>query len=112
MVLLWTSDPSGSLFIRTDQLDGETDWKVRRPLTSTQNHLGCPAENEHWLAPFTSDNVLHFKESIIYSEEPTKQIYEYLGLYEREDPKTGNVTKEPMSLDHTMWANTVLASQH
>jgi len=27
LLLLWTSDPSGSLFIRTDQLDGETDWK-------------------------------------------------------------------------------------
>lgn len=40
LVLLWTSDPSGSLFIRTDQLDGETDWKVKRPLTSTQTHIG------------------------------------------------------------------------
>lgn len=39
MVLLWTSDPNGSLFIRTDQLDGETDWKVKRPLTSTQTHI-------------------------------------------------------------------------
>ena len=28
LLLLWTSDPSGSLFIRTDQLDGETDWKL------------------------------------------------------------------------------------
>ena len=40
LLLLWTSDPSGSLFIRTDQLDGETDWKVKRPLTSTQTHIG------------------------------------------------------------------------
>ena len=37
LLLLWTSDPSGSLFIRTDQLDGETDWKRRRPLNSTQS---------------------------------------------------------------------------
>jgi phospholipid-translocating ATPase len=29
MVLLWTSDASGTCFIRTDQLDGETDWKLR-----------------------------------------------------------------------------------
>lgn len=40
LLLLWTSDPSGSLFIRTDQLDGETDWKRRRPLTSTQSAIG------------------------------------------------------------------------
>lgn len=24
-----SSEPNGSVFIRTDQLDGETDWKVR-----------------------------------------------------------------------------------
>lgn len=29
MVLLHTSDASGTCFIRTDQLDGETDWKLR-----------------------------------------------------------------------------------
>ena len=40
LLLLWTSDPSGSLFIRTDQLDGETDWKRRRPLNSTQSQIG------------------------------------------------------------------------
>ena len=29
LVLLRTTDRSGSCFIRTDQLDGETDWKLR-----------------------------------------------------------------------------------
>jgi len=29
MILLRTSEESGSCFIRTDQLDGETDWKLR-----------------------------------------------------------------------------------
>ena len=29
LILLYTSEPSGSVFIRTDQLDGETDWKLR-----------------------------------------------------------------------------------
>lgn len=29
LVLLRTTDESGTCFIRTDQLDGETDWKVR-----------------------------------------------------------------------------------
>jgi phospholipid-translocating ATPase len=35
-LLLWTSDPSESVFIKTDQLDGETDWKVRIPINHTQ----------------------------------------------------------------------------
>ena len=29
MVLLRTAEASGVVFLRTDQLDGETDWKVR-----------------------------------------------------------------------------------
>ncbi len=37
MVLLWTSEPNGSCFIRTDQLDGETDWKLRTAVPVTQN---------------------------------------------------------------------------
>jgi phospholipid-translocating ATPase len=28
-VILSTTDRTGSVFIRTDQLDGETDWKLR-----------------------------------------------------------------------------------
>jgi len=35
LVLLYTSERSGSIFIRTDQLDGETDWKLRRPIPLT-----------------------------------------------------------------------------
>lgn len=32
MLLLRTTEKSGGSFIRTDQLDGETDWKLRRYL--------------------------------------------------------------------------------
>lgn len=35
MLLLHTTETSGSIFIRTDQLDGETDWKLRKPLSYT-----------------------------------------------------------------------------
>jgi magnesium-transporting ATPase (P-type) len=40
-VLLRTSDASGSCFVRTDQLDGETDWKLRVAVERTQ---GLPEE--------------------------------------------------------------------
>jgi phospholipid-translocating ATPase len=36
LVLLKTSDASGTCFIRTDQLDGETDWKLRVAVPSCQ----------------------------------------------------------------------------
>jgi len=41
-VLLRTSDKQGTCFIRTDQLDGETDWKIRRAVLATQKlpHAG------------------------------------------------------------------------
>ncbi|KAJ5070218.1 phospholipid-transporting atpase [Anaeramoeba ignava] len=37
MVLLRTTEKSGASFIRTDQLDGETDWKLRRAFSQTQS---------------------------------------------------------------------------
>jgi len=36
LLLLRTSDASGTCFVRTDQLDGETDWKLRVAVPSTQ----------------------------------------------------------------------------
>lgn len=36
VVLLKTSEESGACFIRTDQLDGETDWKLRIAVPYTQ----------------------------------------------------------------------------
>jgi phospholipid-translocating ATPase len=30
------SDPGGDVFIKTDQLDGETDWKLRKPVRKVQ----------------------------------------------------------------------------
>ena len=36
LVLLRTSDSSGTCFIRTDQLDGETDWKLRAAVPNCQ----------------------------------------------------------------------------
>lgn len=36
MVLLTTSEEEGSCFVRTDQLDGETDWKLKIAVRETQ----------------------------------------------------------------------------
>lgn len=30
MILIRTTEKGGATFIRTDQLDGETDWKLRK----------------------------------------------------------------------------------
>jgi phospholipid-translocating ATPase len=36
MVLLCTTEEEGTCFIRTDQLDGETDWKLKVAVGQTQ----------------------------------------------------------------------------
>lgn len=33
MILIKSSDKSGGVFVKTDQLDGETDWKFRESIT-------------------------------------------------------------------------------
>ena len=40
-LLLYTTEKNGSVFIRTDQLDGETDWKLRKSVAVTQNQAGA-----------------------------------------------------------------------
>ena len=78
-------------FIRTDQLDGETDWKLRKAPEIFQNLseldlIKCDAKLE--CAP------------------PSKFIYNFEGSLNLK-----NGQKEPLNLENTMWASTVLASQ-
>ena len=80
-------------FIRTDQLDGETDWKLRKAPGMTQK-----MENSHF---FTSD-------SYVECEPPSKLIYNFQGVVYS---KTENgQKKEALNLENTMWASTVVAS--
>jgi len=81
-------------FIRTDQLDGETDWKLRKAPGVTQ------AMNE--IQFFTSDAFAEY-------EPPSKLIYNFQGVIQckTEDGEK----KEPLNLENTMWASTVVASK-
>ena len=36
MVTLYSDNEQGTLFLKTDQLDGETDWKLRKAVKMTQ----------------------------------------------------------------------------
>jgi phospholipid-translocating ATPase len=52
LVLLYTTqEDSGNVFIRTDQLDGETDWKLRRAISLTQKSF---AETKSFEAAYKS----------------------------------------------------------
>ena len=103
-------------FIRTDQLDGETDWKLRLPSTLSQ-----------------SLDLGDFTRLKITASPPDQRVNEFVGTVELSHPSgfyDSNVDKSsmpqpnggggangqdqsnsaPLSIDNTAWANTVLAS--
>jgi len=93
IVLLKTSEKSGTCFIRTDQLDGETDWKLRVAVSTTQN-----LEKISDLLDIGAQ---------IYAEKPQLRIHSFEGIFIRNDVEK---TQEPLSVENTLWSNTVLAS--
>ena len=119
-----SSDPSGGgeAFIRTDQLDGETDWKLRLASPLSQN---LPASEYIRLR--------------VTAGKPDKRVNDFVGTIEllpkqnpAYDPPISNPKASqpnnhpsapapapvlpptphstPLTLDNTAWANTVLAS--
>ncbi|KAM5388677.1 hypothetical protein ACJA88_000541 [Fusarium oxysporum] len=100
------SGPGGETFIRTDQLDGETDWKLRLASPLTQN---LPTEE--------------FVRLRVTGGKPDRKVNEFLGTIElvesRKDALAHHATVQDsdashtaaLSIDNTAWANTVIASQ-
>mmetsp|Transcript_9832 Transcript_9832/g.14665 ORF Transcript_9832/g.14665 Transcript_9832/m.14665 type:complete len:1003 (+) Transcript_9832:12-3020(+) len=93
MVLMHTTEESGTVFIRTDQLDGETDWKLRKAVNFTQQ---------------LSLAELRQVQARVTVEPPQQNIYGFEGTAEVE-MGTG-VMSEALTLEHTLWTSTVLAS--
>ncbi|KAH9932838.1 aminophospholipid-transporting P-type ATPase [Amylocystis lapponica] len=105
LVLLRTSDQSGTCFIRTDQLDGETDWKLRVAVPACQK---LPGERE-----------LFELDAEIYADAPIKDIHTFIGTFTINSPVTTShndvpmvpvPTVEPLTAENVLWANTVLAA--
>ena len=69
LVLLRTTEKSGACFVRTDQLDGETDWKLRLAVPATQK-LECDAQ-------------LFDIKAGLYVEKPQKDIHGFIGTFTR-----------------------------
>lgn len=93
IILLRTGDATGEAFIRTDQLDGETDWKLRTAIAVTQN--------------MNDEDALLTQNITITAPSPSKDIHDFNGkvTLNQNPPQEYGV-----SIDNTMWGNTVLAS--
>lgn len=101
----------GETFIRTDQLDGETDWKLR---------LGSPLTQSLPTSEFSRLRVTAGK--------PDKKVNDFvgtvdllpktaIGMFAARDksispsrPAQDDTKTAPLSIDNTAWANTVIAS--
>lgn len=101
-----STGPSGEAFIRTDQLDGETDWKLRLSSPLTQNlHIG------------------EYTRLRVVAGKPDKKVNEFYGTVElqpkrqrqydphdAEQSSNEEVQSAPLGIDNSIWANTVVAS--
>jgi len=112
LLLLKCSDPTGACFVRTDQLDGETDWKLRVAVGRTQA-LGADAD------------LLEVRGDVL-AGAPTKDIHTFIGTLSLTslpsqsqvmDDEDGpaieageSYPKEPLTAENMLWANTVLAA--
>ncbi|XP_060077984.1 probable phospholipid-transporting ATPase IIB [Ylistrum balloti] len=93
MIFLRTTEHGGACFIRTDQLDGETDWKLRLAVQSTQSLM-------------SNVDILDIKAQV-YAEAPQKDIHSFVGTFKRTDT-TGE--EDSLSVENVLWSNTVVAS--
>uniref|UniRef100_A0A1I8HIG2 Reverse transcriptase domain-containing protein n=1 Tax=Macrostomum lignano TaxID=282301 RepID=A0A1I8HIG2_9PLAT len=103
LVLLRTSEKQGTCYLRTDQLDGETDWKLRVAPPTTQR--------------LSSDEELLSVGASVYAERPGLDIHSFIGtlsLSGPETPDSGSAAvagdQASLSVENTLWTNTVVAS--
>lgn len=102
MILLQSSEHTGEVFIKTDQLDGETDWKLRIACSATQalQSISQLINSVAVIVGNPSKSIHHFNGQLIYtSPSPMGSA-----------SPTSNNEKLALSIDQTLWANTVLAS--
>ncbi|XP_043395942.1 probable phospholipid-transporting ATPase IIB isoform X3 [Chelonia mydas] len=84
MVFLRTSEKTGSCFIRTDQLDGETDWKLKVAVSCTQRlpalgedsdptvHESLSIENTLWASTVVASGTVIGV--VIYTGKETRSV--------------------------------------
>jgi phospholipid-translocating ATPase len=93
-IFVRTVEPLGTCFIRTDQLDGETDWKLKVAVPTSQK--------------LSNDIELLDEVADIFAEPPSKDIHTFEGNITW--TRTTGQAQDSLSVDNALWMNTVLAS--
>ena len=89
-ILLRTTESSGASFVRTDQLDGETDWKLRFPAKLTKD--------------LSVEEIARLRLNV-QCEATHNDIYKFHGRLE-----VGGAEPEGVDLEATLWCSCVVAS--
>jgi phospholipid-translocating ATPase len=131
MILLRTSDSTGTAFVRTDQLDGETDWKLRVAVQSFQGMgddalLSVKAEvygqSVELISSFRTGSCTTHNSSNVstLADPPIKDIHTFVGTITSQPSPLeddGDLTSappapkvDPLTAENVLWANTVLAA--
>ncbi len=99
LILLYTTEKSGTVFIKTDQLDGETDWKLRKAIPKTQQE-----------GAISQESVIKLAKAYLKAEPPHKDIYKFQGTFYHSSGEGGDeeVNATGLDLENTLWATTVL----
>ena len=99
VVILYTSDKNERVYVKTDQLDGETDLKLRRPIDVTQIRMS------------TSMRQLFDRKVEFIVDKPNESIYKFEGALQAQN-SDGSVVEQrfPISVEHTIWASCVVSS--
>jgi phospholipid-translocating ATPase len=93
MIILATKQSNGVVYLKTDQLDGETDWKVRESLKFPQTTVN-------------NGELITTVSYTINVPRPSNKIYDFRGLATFSD----NNTTEALRIQHTAWASTTVAA--
>lgn len=113
-----TVQPATETFIRTDQLDGETDWKLRLPSALSQRLSLHDLPKLRVSAGAPDKKVNDFVGTIELSSQSAfpndpHVVNESLPNGDADvqvDTEITTNTSAPLSIDNTAWANTVVAS--
>lgn len=109
----------GETFIRTDQLDGETDWKLRIPSPLSQNLKKCDIRRLRISAGAPDKNVNEFVGTLQLEPQQESAYDPHIGkdnasndadAMDADDSTINLPTSVSLTIDNTAWADTVLAS--
>lgn len=117
-----SKDDGGEAFIRTDQLDGETDWKLRLPSPLTQSLAlrdlarvcvvaGKPDKNvNEFIGAVELSQVVHGADVPADQRTLGARPLRMSRPTSLDEQKENRGPSAPLNIDNTAWANTVLAS--